>query len=221
MSPHDGPAVLVADALTVTYGAVTALADVGLAVPAGGFLAVTGASGAGKTTLLLALAGALRPTRGQVVHAGTAVTDRHRAAAAGIALVPQGNALVSTLTGRENIVLALLALGVPAGQAGPRADAALADVGLADWAGHLVEEYSGGQQQRVAVARALAAEPAVLLADEPTSDLDAANRERVIALLRARARAGAAVVMTTHDPEAAAHADRVVHLDEGRLGAAD
>ena len=98
-----------------------------------------------------------------------------------------------------------------------RASAALAAGGLAEVHQHLVEELSGGQQQRVAVARGLALESPVLLADEPTSELDHTNREVVLALLRARARAGAAVVMTTHDPEAAAAADRVVHLDDGRV----
>ena len=109
----------------------------------------------------------------------------------------------------------LLARGVAAAHAPARADAALDAVGLGEVFSHLVEELSGGQ--RVAVARALALDCLVLLADEPTSELDHTNREVVLRLLRARASQGAAVVMATHDPEAAAAADRVVHLDDGVL----
>ncbi len=111
----------------------------------------------------------------------------------------------------------LLARGVAAAHAPARADAALDSVGLGEVFSHLVEELSGGQQQRVAVARALALDCLVLLADEPTSELDHTNREVVLRRLRARASQGAAVVMATHDPEAAAAADRVVHLDDGAL----
>lgn len=111
----------------------------------------------------------------------------------------------------------LLARGVAAAHAPARADAALDAVGLGEVFSHLVEELSGGQQQRVAVARALALDCRVLLADEPTSELDHTNREVVLRLLRARASQGAAVVMATHDPEAVAAADLVVHLDDGVL----
>jgi putative ABC transport system ATP-binding protein len=119
------------------------------------------------------------------------------------------------LTAYENIVVPLLSGGVPPTEAHGRARDALGVVGLEEWAEHLVEELSGGQQQRVAVARALASNANVLLADEPTSDLDGRNREVVLAALRAAADRGAVVVLTTHDPEAAAAADGELALDAG------
>ncbi len=130
-------------------------------------------------------------------------------------LVPQGNGLASSLTAAENVMVPLLGLGVPAADAARRTDAALELVGLPESGNHLIEELSGGQQQRVALARAFAAEAKVLLADESTSDLDAANRERMVAALRAEAHRGAVVVLATHDPEAAEQADGELHLDEG------
>lgn len=136
-------------------------------------------------------------------------------------LIPQGNGLASVLTAEENCLLPLVARGLPAKQARVRVRRALADVGLEESAGHLIEELSGGQQQRVAVARALASEPVVLLADEPTSELDHTNRERVLALLRGVAERGGTVVMATHDPEAALAADDVLHLDAGQVVGAD
>ncbi|WP_155892903.1 ATP-binding cassette domain-containing protein, partial [Intrasporangium chromatireducens] len=132
-------------------------------------------------------------------------------------LIPQGNGLASVLTAEENCLLPLVARGLPAKQARARVRRALADVGLEESAGHLIEELSGGQQQRVAVARALATEPVVLLADEPTSELDHTNRERVLALLRGVAERGGTVVMATHDPEAALAADDALHLDAGQV----
>ena len=157
------------------------------------------------------------PAVGSVVVRGERVTDLVTATAAGVATVPQGNGLAAVLTAHENVLLPLLARGGDPAGAPPRASAALDAVGLADVHSHLVEELSGGQQQRVAVARGLALSAPVLLADEPTSELDHASRSVVLALLRSQAEAGAAVVMTTHDPEAAAAADRVLHLDDGRF----
>lgn len=205
------------EGVSVHYGAVSALRDATLTLPPGTFVAVTGPSGAGKTTLLWAMAGAVDLASGAVRVGDEKVEDRDRAAARGIVIVPEGNGLAAVLTAHENVVVPLLASGVPPVEAAQRARRSLAEVGLEDSAHHLIEELSGGQQQRTAVARGLAARAAVLLADEPTSDLDNANRERVIALLRAEAEAGAAVVMTTHDPAAAAQADAEYALDEGRL----
>jgi len=208
--------VLELESVEVRYGGLVAVATLSLTVPAGRMLAVTGPSGAGKTSLLWLMAGALEADRGTVRLDGSPVGDRPRAAARGIAVVPQGNGLAAVLTAYENIVVPLLDGGVSAGEADGRAHEALAVVGLEEWAEHLVEELSGGQQQRVAVARALAAHASVLLADEPTSDLDGRNREVVMAALRSAADRGAVVVLATHDPEAAAAADGELALDSGQ-----
>jgi putative ABC transport system ATP-binding protein len=144
------------------------------------------------------------------------VRDRAQAAALGIEIIPQGSALAVLLTAQENVELPLLARGVSSDLARRRAVDALSAVGLEDSRSHLSEELSGGQQQRVAVARGLALRGRVLLADEPTSELDHDNRERVLALLRAEADSGAIVIMATHDPEAAQQADGEVRLDDGR-----
>jgi putative ABC transport system ATP-binding protein len=205
------------EGVTVRFDAVTALADLDLEVAPGEFVAVTGHSGAGKTTLLSVVAGVVSPASGSVVVRGAPVTDLVTATAAGVATVPQGNGLAAVLTAHENVLLPLLARGGDPAGAPPRASGALDAVGLADVHSHLVEELSGGQQQRVAVARGLALSAPVLLADEPTSELDHTSRSVVLALLRSQAEVGAAVVMTTHDPEAAAAADRVLHLDDGRF----
>jgi putative ABC transport system ATP-binding protein len=203
---------------SVVFGDVRALDGVDLGVAPGELVAVTGHSGAGKTTLLGAVAGLVRLAAGTASVAGETVRDRDQTVALGVAVIPQGNALAATLTAYENVLVPLLAAGVDREEAERRAVTALAEVGLEDSRGHLVEELSGGQQQRVAVARGLALATPVLLADEPTSELDHDNRERVLGLLRVRAAAGAAVVMTTNDLEAAAQADRVLALDDGRLG---
>ena len=211
------PSAVACSGLVVRFGATTALDGVDLEVHRGELVAVTGHSGAGKTPLLSVVAGIVRPAAGRTLVGGRAVDGLEDAVAAGVALIPQGNGLAAMLTAHENVLLPLLARGVPAGEAPGQAAAALDAVGLGEVHTHLVEELSGGQQQRVAVARALAVHSPVLLADEPTSELDHVNREVVLGLLRDRARAGAAVVMATHDPEAAAAADRVVHLDDGVL----
>jgi putative ABC transport system ATP-binding protein len=178
-----------------------------------------GPSGAGKSSLLWALAAAIRPAAGSVggtvLVDGSVLTDREGAARAGVVLVPQGNGLGGTLSAEESILVPLLALGVPAHEALRRVDDSLARVGLAESGRHLVDQLSGGQQQRVALARAFALRPAVLLADESTSDLDAENRGRMIAALREEAARGASVVLATHDPEAAAETDATLALDEG------
>ncbi|MGB2935905.1 MAG: ATP-binding cassette domain-containing protein [Nostocoides sp.] len=195
----------------------TALEDITFTAEPGTFLAVTGPSGAGKSTLLWVLAGASAPTTGRVTVGGEVVTDRAAAARSGIAFIAQGNALSAALTALENVLVPLLAAGRPAPEARSAAAAALDAVGLGASHTHLVEELSGGQQQRVAIARALATRPALLLADEPTSDLDAETRERIVALLADQAAAGVLVVMATHDAWCAEQADREIHLDAGRM----
>lgn len=202
--------------VTVRYGKDVAVDAVDLEVYGGEFIAVTGHSGAGKSSLLWAIAGAVQAS-GELRLGDESVGDRSRAASLGIEVIPQGSALAVLLSAHENVVMPLLARGVRPGAASERARSALAAVGLEESGTHLAEELSGGQQQRVAVARGLALRGRVLLADEPTSELDHDNRERVLALLRAEADRGAIVLMATHDPEAAACADGEVRLDDGQL----
>ena len=208
------PGPLRVDGLEVRYGEVVAVRSVTFLIPPGGMLAVTGPSGAGKSSLLWAFAGATAHS-GTVEVGGVPVVDRAGAAGRGIALAPQGNGLPSFLTAEENVLMPLLAAGVPAADARTRTRDALGLLDLEHSATHLVDELSGGQQQRVALARTLATAPTVVLADEPTSDLDATNRQRVIDALRAQAGAGAVLVMATHDPEAAAELDAELRLDSG------
>jgi putative ABC transport system ATP-binding protein len=208
-----------AEGLAVQYagpaGTIHAVQPLDLRLPAGSFLAVTGPSGAGKSSLLWALAAALRPAAGAVTLGGEPVTGRDRAASLGIALIPQGNGLAGSLTAEENVLVPLLTRRVAPAEAERRTADALVLVGLAESGRHLVDELSGGQQQRVALARAFAQEATVILADESTSDLDAGNRERMIAALRGEAHRGAVVVLATHDPEAADEAYAELALDEG------
>ena len=202
--------------VTVRYGATTAVDRATLQAYPGEFIAVTGHSGAGKSSLLWAIAGAVR-AEGAVLLGEDRVRDRAQAAALGIEVIPQGSALAVLLTARENIELPLLARGVASEEARRRTSEALEAVGLGESGSHLAEELSGGQQQRVAVARGLALRGRLLLADEPTSELDHDNRERVLGLLRAETQRGAIVVMATNDPEAAREADGELRLDDGVL----
>jgi putative ABC transport system ATP-binding protein len=203
--------------LVVRYGDVVALHDVTLTVQPGRLVAVTGASGAGKSSLLWSMAGALQPAEGTVHLGDVLVTGRGQAAELGVRIIPQGNGLASVLTAAENVLVPLLAAGLDPADASRRTTEALAAMGLEESGRHLVEELSGGQQQRVAIARALASDAGVVLADEPTSDLDATTRQLVLDALRRTVADGGIVVMATHDPEAAGVADAEVHLDAGRL----
>ncbi|KRE42008.1 ABC transporter ATP-binding protein [Knoellia sp. Soil729] len=200
--------------LSVSYGEVAALRGVSLSAGPGEFVAITGHSGAGKTTLINAIAGIV-PLAGGEVDLGRG-SDASRDLET-VAIIPQGNGLASVLTAYENVLAPLRARGHGAQVAAARATEALRSVGLGESGSHLVEELSGGQQQRAAVARGLALGARILLADEPTSELDHDNRERVLELMRAQADDGAIVIMTTHDPEAAERADRVVRLDDGEV----
>jgi putative ABC transport system ATP-binding protein len=191
------------------------LAVDGLEVLSGRVTAVLGPSGSGKTTLLHVLAGLIRPDGGTVEVFGPGAARPLRRGDA--ALVPQAFGLVAALTVAENVALG-------ARLARRRLDdgaiaRALEEVGLDGLGRRLVRELSGGQQQRVAVARALVLAPPILLADEPTSELDAANRERVLELLHALASSGSLVVVASHDPVVAATASAVVALADGELAA--
>lgn len=193
------------------------LTDVTLTAYAGSALAVTGPSGSGKSSLLALLAGLERPTTGEVRLAGVPLRPGDPGLRQRFGLILQGYGLVSVLTAAENVELVLQARGLPAVEVIERARALLDRVGMAEVADHLVEELSGGQQQRVAVARALVADPEVVLADEPTAELDAGNRQLILTLLLDEARRGRIVVLASHDREVADACDRELHLVDGRL----
>ena len=186
----------------------------------GELLAVCGPSGAGKSTLLTMLGGLIAPEHGEITLAGTPVRVGDFELRRRIAVVLQGYGLVTALTGRENIAITLQARGATREQVRERTAEVLEQVGLSDVADHLIEDMSGGQQQRVAVARALVGSPEVVLADEPTAELDAENRERIVALLAEHARSGAIVVIASHDPDVIASCDNMLELDAGRVMAA-
>ncbi|MFC4064653.1 ABC transporter ATP-binding protein [Actinoplanes subglobosus] len=198
------------------YGdAVPVLTGVTVTARPGELLAVTGTSGAGKTTLLNAMAGLIRPRAGAIAVDGAALSGRDHAVSLGVVLIPQDNGLAAILTAAENVSVAVIATGGTPADARRRTADSLEVLGLSGQANQLIDELSGGQQQRTALARGLALRGDIVLADEVTSELDAANRQRVLDLLRAEATRGAAVVFATHDPEAAAACDRELHLADG------
>jgi len=188
-----------------------------LTFPPAEVTAVAGPSGSGKTTLLSVAGGLLRPTRGTATYDGTPMWQGDGDPRPQVAFVLQVYGLVPILSARENVSVALRARGTPPAEADDRADRELERLGIGDLGDRQVEELSGGQMQRVACARALAVDADIVLADEPTSELDEGNREHVMAQLRAEARRGAIVVVATHDPAVVETADRYVTLDEGHL----
>ena len=202
---------------------VQALDGVDLTIGAGEFLAVQGPTGQGKSTLLLLLGGLDRPTSGSVLFEGRdlaalpeAELARLRAEAFGF--VFQTFNLIPTLTAQENVETALVATGVPAKERHTLALAMLEELGLADRATHLPSELSGGQQQRVAIARALVKEPRVILADEPTGNLDERTRDEIIGLLEQLWRKrGITLVVVTHDSDVARRAGRLAVIEDGRV----
>jgi putative ABC transport system ATP-binding protein len=202
--------LLQAEGLRVERGGRVLFDDVSLTVEPGDRIAVTGPSGSGKTSLLSVLAGFTAPAAGTVRRDGEPV--RAGTLPAGTAAVLQGYGLGSLLTAAENVEIMLRAAGRPAGKAITEASTALARLGLGGYCDHLVQELSGGQQQRVAVARALAARPELLIADEPTAEQDAVSRELVLARLLAVAADGGALVLATHDPEVVGRCDHVLSL---------
>ncbi|MFK0120169.1 ABC transporter ATP-binding protein [Streptomyces sp. NPDC090994] len=218
-----GPA-LRAVGLSRTYGhgesLVRAVDGVDLAVPAGQTLAVTGPSGCGKSTLLHLLGGLDRPTDGEVWLGGRRIDDLGERALArlrrrAVGFVFQDFQLMDELTAAENVELPALLAGAAPRAARDRAAALLDRVGLADRSRHLPAELSGGQRQRVAIARALVNEPLVVLADEPTGNLDSAATHDILRLFGELRAAGQTLVVVTHDERVAATADRVVSLRDG------
>lgn len=202
---------------------IRALDDVNLAIRPGEFVAIMGPSGCGKSTLLNLIGGLDQPSNGVVCVDGEdlAMLSEERLAGlrrAKLGFIFQRHDLFPVLTARENVEFPLLLAGLALEQRRARASTLLDLVGLAEKAEHLPDELSGGQQQRVGLARALANQPAILLADEPTGNLDSATAADVLDALIASVRGqGLTLVMVTHDPEVAARADRIVRLQDGRL----
>lgn len=217
----DTPAAvrLVVAGVGVELGGRRVLDNVDLTLDGGAPIALTGASGSGKTVLCLVLSGALRPTRGTVrldrgePEPPTADAGERSGYLAGLVL--QSHGLVSGLTAEENVALPLQARRVDRAEVATRTARALADVGLEKHAARLVDELSGGERQRVGIARATALDPTVLVADEPTSELDPGNRERVLSLFTGLSMRGRVVVIASDDPEVAAGCGSVVVLERG------
>ena len=204
-------------------GPFHALAGLDLTVAAGELVAIVGKSGSGKSTLVNLIAGIDRPTAGSVRVAGTAIERLGESALAAwrgrnVGVVFQFFQLLPTLTILENVMLPIdFCATLPADQARARGHALLAQVGIAEQAGKLPSALSGGQQQRAAIARALANDPPLVLADEPTGNLDSHTADAVLDLLAALTRAGKTVVTVTHERDIARFADRVVTLADGKL----
>jgi putative ABC transport system ATP-binding protein len=201
---------------------VEALRGVDLAVRPGEFLAIMGPSGSGKSTLLHILGGIEVPSDGQVLLEGRdfgSLDDEQRTIIRRrrIGFIFQSFNLLPTLTAEENVSLPLILDGVSPGDAQQRAIRMMEHVRIAHRRRHIPSKMSGGEQQRVAIARALVIEPALLLADEPTGNLDSINGRQITLLLRGLADSQQTVVMVTHDPQVAAHADRIIHLRDGLI----
>jgi putative ABC transport system ATP-binding protein len=199
-----------------------ALADVHLEIREGEYVAINGPSGCGKTTLLSILGLLDTPSDGSYLLedkpvANLSPAERARIRNRRIGFVFQAFNLIGDLTVAENVELPLTYRGMSGGERTKRVQQALEKVGMSHRAKHYPVQLSGGQQQRVAVARAVVGDPAILLADEPTGNLDSSNGEAVMELLRTLNRAGATVCMVTHDPRYAKHADRSIHLFDGRV----
>ena len=199
-----------------------ALASVDLEIHEGEFLAIAGPSGCGKTTLLSILGLLDSPTSGEYVLGARDVAHLSRAERARvrreqIGFVFQSFNLIGDLTVSQNVELPLTYRGLPAAERRRRVEAALERVAMAHRAGHFPSQLSGGQQQRVAVARAVAGDPLILLADEPTGNLDSSNGNQVMDLLRELHKGGATLCMVTHDPRYTDHAERTVQLFDGRI----
>ena len=220
-------ALVVASAVTKTFKTgkleVKALRGIDVEVHEGDFLALVGPSGSGKTTLLN-LVGALdRPTSGELTVLGHKLSSLSKGARAKLRLaslgfVFQAYNLVPVLSAAENVEFVLELQGVGAAERRKRALSVLADLGLEELADRRPNELSGGQQQRVAVARAIASKPRLVLADEPTANLDSTSAEQLMSLMRRlHEESGVTFVFSTHDPRVVAHATRVVTLEDGKI----
>jgi putative ABC transport system ATP-binding protein len=202
---------------------VPVLNGITLGVPRGDFLALMGPSGSGKTTLLNLIAGIDRPTRGRIVVDGKDISRISETALASwrarhIGFIFQMYNLIPVLNAFENVELPLLLTKLSKRQRREHVETALSIVGLADRMTHFPRQLSGGQEQRVAIARAIVTDPTILVADEPTGDLDAKNAQETLDLLqRLNREFEKTIVMVTHDPKAANHAKHTLHLEKGQL----
>src|SRR6266567_2992283 len=202
---------------------VTALNKISLDIQVGEFLALMGPSGSGKSTLLHIIAGIDRPTNGQCFVQGIDVTRLNESELAdwrnqNVGFVFQTFNLIPVLTAYENVELPLLLTRLAGRERRKRVLTALELVGLADRARHLPKQLSGGQEQRAAIARALVTDPRLMVADEPTGNLDAQSAHEVLDILQMLSRQiGKTVIMVTHDPKAAAYGSRSIHLEKGEL----
>ncbi|WP_435334542.1 ABC transporter ATP-binding protein [Haloarchaeobius sp. TZWWS8] len=223
-STDDGPAVRLSE-VRKTYHVgepVHALDGVSLDVDRGSYTAVMGPSGSGKSTLMNLIGCLDTPTEGQVYVDGeevTAMSDRERTRIRGdsVGFVFQTFNLMPRMTAVENVALPLVFRGVDSDERHERAAALLERVGLGDRLDHVPNELSGGQRQRVAIARALVADPAIILADEPTGNLDTATGEQIMDLFAELHREGNTIVMVTHERDIAEHAERIVTLVDGQI----
>ncbi|MGB2016049.1 MAG: ABC transporter ATP-binding protein [Candidatus Puniceispirillum sp.] len=202
---------------------VDVLKGINLSIEAGETVGVLGASGAGKTSLLMVMAGLENVTGGTIALADHDITNMAEDALAAlrrdkVGIVFQAFRLIASMTALQNVSIPLELAGDP--DATARASAALESVGLGHRLHHLPDQMSGGEQQRVAIARAIAPNPTILLADEPTGNLDRTTGEKVIkTLFDSAANAGAALVLVTHDANLAARCSRVIHIEDGKLAA--
>ena len=202
---------------------LTVLDKLSLSVDDGDFVALMGPSGSGKTTLLNLIAGIDRPTSGRILVGDAEVSKMSEAALAkwrstNVGFIFQLYNLVPVLTAYENVELPLLLTNLNRARRRKQVELALSVVGLADRMSHYPRQLSGGQEQRVAIARAIATDPKLLVADEPTGDLDSKNGEEILILMeRLNDEFKKTIVMVTHDPKAASRAHRLVHLDKGIL----
>jgi ABC-type lipoprotein export system ATPase subunit len=213
--------LLQADGLRKSFAGLEAVREANLHIASGEIVAVMGRSGSGKTTLLHLLAGLEQPTAGRILYGGEDISGLDEEALAlwrraNVGLVFQAFHLIPTLSALENVAFPLYPMKMRAGERRARAKARLAQVGLADRAQHRPSRLSGGEQQRVAIARALVNNPLLILADEPTGNLDSATGEEILALFKKlRAETGAAFLIVTHDDKVAVAADRVLRMTDG------
>ena len=227
MSQTDDTPLLELRGITKTYGEghteFQALRGIDLSIRRGEFVAVMGPSGSGKSTAMNLIGCLDTPTTGEYIFCGVHVEQFQRTQRAllrrqCLGFVFQGFNLLARTTAQENVELPLLYRGTPAAERHATAQSALALVGLNDWATHTPAELSGGQQQRVAIARAIATQPMLLLADEPTGNLDSQRSHEIMELLvKLNHEQGITIIMVTHEPDMADYASRVIHFVDGRV----